>query len=155
MAQPFRIRESARTWFKELRDEKMFKTDFDSFYFCFMAGVAKRQKQAVPTEETAELVEYFPDRYGMRSKLLVALFLTRELQELGVTMAEKGAVHAAIASLVDPSSRNHLSDDGVREFNKYCHGGFDVLLDWYDDRPRALDTFLIAFKQRIDAALID
>ncbi len=155
MAQPFRIRESARTWFKELRDEKTFRTDFDSFYFCFMAGIAKRQKQTVASDETAELVDYFPDRYGMRSKLLVALFLTRELQELGVTMVEKGAVHSAIAGLVNPSNPNHLSDAGVREFNRYAHGGFDVLLDWYDDRPRALDTFLLTFKQRIDVALTE
>jgi hypothetical protein len=150
MAQPFRIRENARGWFKELRDEKLFRTDFDAFYFCFMAGIAMRRKQTVPSEETAELVYYFPDRYAMRSKLLVALFLTRELQELGVTMSEKGAVHAAIAGLVNPEAQNHLSDTGVREFNRYAHGGYDVLLDWYDDRPRSLDTFLLVFKQRID-----
>jgi hypothetical protein len=153
MAQPFRIRENARSWFKELRDEKMFRTDFDSFYFCFIAGVAVRRKQSISSEETAELVDYFPDRYAMRSKLLVALFLTRELQELGVIMSEKGAVHAAIAGLVSPDAQNHLSDSGVREFNRYAHGGFDVLLDWYDERPRSLDTFLLVFKQRIDAAL--
>src|SRR5689334_15303891 len=155
MAQPFRIRENARDWFKELRDDKLFRIDFDSFYFCFMAGIAERRKQSVPTDETAELVDYFPDKYGMRSKLLVALFLTRELQELGVTMAEKNAVHSAIGSLVDPSTPNHLSDAGVREFNRYAHGGYDVLLDWYDDKPRSLDTFLSTFKQKVDASQTD
>lgn len=153
MAQPFRIRENARSWFKELRDEKMFRIDFDSFYFCFMAGIAARQKKTVPSEDTAELIDYFPDRYAMRSKLLVALFLTRELQELGVMMSEKDAVHGAIARLVDPGAQNHLSDAGVREFNRYAHGGYEVLLDWYDDRPRSLDTFLMVFKQHIDAKL--
>ncbi|MGH3715980.1 MAG: hypothetical protein ACRDT4_21340 [Micromonosporaceae bacterium] len=152
--QPFRIRQDARNWFKELRDkEKTLKTDFDSFYFCFIAGIAMKRKQPVPSDETAELVAYFPDRYAGRGRLLVALFLSQELDQLGVTMAEKKAVHSAVASLVNPEAPNYLSDDGVREFNRYAHGGYDVLLDWFDDKPRSLDTFVRAFKQRIDAAL--
>jgi hypothetical protein len=153
MAQSFRIRKSARDWFAELRGERAFRTDFDSFYFCFMAGIAERRKNTVALDETAELVDYFPDRYGMRSKLLVALFLTRELQELGVTMAEKKTVHEAIAKLVNPEAQHHLSDIGVREFNRYAYGGYDVLLDWYDDKPRYLDLFLISFKERVDSTL--
>ena len=65
-------------------------------------------------------------------------------------MSEKKAVHAAISRLVDPEATNHLSDDGVREFNKYGHGGYEVLLDWFDDRPRSLETFLRAFKKKVD-----
>jgi hypothetical protein len=150
--QPFRIRADARTWFKELR-EKSFKTDFDSFYFCFMAGIIAKRKQAMLLDDTAELVAYFPDRYSGRGKLLVALFLTRELEQLGVTMNEKAAVHSAIAQLVNPEAPNFLSDDGVREFNKYAHGGYDVLLDWFDDRPRSLETFLRTYKRKVDASL--
>lgn len=150
--QPFRIREDARTWFKDLR-EKSFKTDFDSFYFCLMAGIASKRKQTVPLDSTAELVAYFPDRYSGRGKLLIALFLTCELRQLGVTMSEKRAVHSAIAQLVSPEAPNFLSDDGVREFNKYAHGGYEVLLEWFDDRPRSLETFLRIFKRKVDASL--
>ena len=148
---PFRIREDARQWFKELR-ERSFKTDFDSFYFCFMAGITAKRKVSTPQDQTAELVAYFPDRYSGRGKLLVALFLTRELEQLGVTMSEKTAVHSAIANLVSPEAPNFLSDDGVREFNKYAYGGFEVLLDWFDDRPRSLESFVRAFKRKVDAS---
>lgn len=147
---PFRIREDARTWFKDLR-EKSFKTDFDSFYFCFMAGITAKRKISTPQDETAELVAYFPDRFSTRGKLLVALFLTRELEELGVTMNEKSAVHSAIAKLVSPEAPNHLSDDGVREFNKYAYGGYEVLLEWFDDRPRSLESFVRVFKRKVEA----
>jgi hypothetical protein len=150
--QPFRIRENARDWFKDLR-AKSFKTDFDSFYFCFIAGITAKRKQSVPLDDTAELVSYFPDRYSGRGKLLVALFLTRELEQLGVTMSEKHAVHSAIAKLVSPETPNFLSDDGVREFNRYAYGGYEVLLDWYDDRPRSLETFLRTFKRKVDGIL--
>lgn len=151
---PFRIRLDARRWFRDLRQtEKAFRTDFDSFYFCFLAGVASRRKLSVPMDDTAELVDYFPDRYSSRGKLLVALFLASELKELGVSLDEKRDVHAAIARLVSPESANVLSDEGVREFNKYAHGGYEVLLDWFDDRPRDIPTFLRTFKQKVDGAV--
>lgn len=151
---PFRIRIDARDWFRGLLDtEKTFKTDFDAFYFCFVAGITGGQKKSAVSSETAELVDYFPDRYAGRSKLIVALFLTQELRELGVTMDEKKAVHTAIAALVNPQAANHLSDEGVREFNRYAHGGYDVLLDWFDDRPRSIDNFLRTFKRNNDASL--
>jgi hypothetical protein len=47
-----------------------------------------------------------------------------------------------------------LSDEGVREFNKYSHGGYEVLLDWFDDRPRALETFLRAFHRKVSVSIV-
>jgi hypothetical protein len=82
--------------------------------------------------------------------LLVSLFLSRELQFLGITMAEKRTIHSAIARLVNPDAPNYLSDEGVREFNKYCHGGYEVLLEWFEYRPQSLETFLRTFKRRLD-----
>lgn len=148
---PFRIREDARAWFKDLR-QGSFATDFDSFYFCFTAGIASRQKSDASSNVTAELVDYFPDRYKERGKLLVALFLRREIESMGVSTDEKEAVHSVISKLVRPESPNYLSDEGLREFNRYANGGFDVLLDWFDDRPRTLATFLRQFKAKVDAA---
>ena len=87
--QPFRLRKDARTWFKERYSNKSFKIGFDAFYFCFIAGISTKRKEAVAQDETEELVAYFPEKYGSRGNLLVALFLTQELEELGVTMADK------------------------------------------------------------------
>lgn len=151
--QPFRLRLDARQWFKDLRDQRVFKIDFDAFYFCFIAGITTKRKQTVPIDETAELVPYFPDRYTARGKLLVALFLKSELEVLGVSMDERREVHAAIAHLVTPEAQNYLSDEGVREFNKYAHGGYEQLIEWFEDRPRSLETFLRAYKRRVDAAM--
>ncbi|MDP2398359.1 MAG: hypothetical protein Q8M53_08405 [Burkholderiales bacterium] len=146
---PFRIREDARKWFKDLREDG-FSTDFDSFYFCFIAGISKSQKRDVPISETGELVDYYPDRYRDRGRLLVSLFLASELRALGVGMTEKKIVHSEISRLVKPDSPSYLSDDGMKEFNKYAFGGFDILIEWFDDRPRNLETFLSGFKSRLD-----
>lgn len=153
--QPFRLRLDARQWFKDLRDQKVFKTDFDAFYFCFMAGIATGRKETVPQDETAELVAYFPDRYAARGKLLVGLFLKAELESLGVSMDERTDVHSSISSLVTPEAPNFLSVEGVREFNRYAHGGYEQLIVWFGDRPRTLETFLRSFKRKIDQSLTE
>lgn len=150
----FAIRKEARDWFRDIRDNlaalpgTASAPDFDAFYFCFIAGVTAMRKKDVPAAETAALVESFPGPYKKRSRLLVALFLSRELEYLGVTMDEKKTVYAAISKLVEPGTLHFLSDDGVREFNKFAHGGYEVLLDWFDDRPRSLETFLRAFRRK-------
>ncbi|MFF3062063.1 hypothetical protein [Streptomyces sp. NPDC057909] len=152
--QPFRLRDDAREWFKGLY-ERDFRVGFDAFYFCFIAGITSGKKAPIPNSAAAELVAYFPDRYGSRKQLLIALFLTQELEDLGIEMGEKTDVHAKIKKLLDPNASGHnLSDEGVKEFNKYAHGGFEVLRDeWFDDRPRSLETFLRTFKQELDAAI--
>lgn len=144
----FAIRKEARDWFKDIRSD--LDLDFDAFYFCFVAGAAARRKKDATGAETAALVDNFPGRYKERGRLLVALFLSRELQSLGITIAEKRTIHSAIARLVDPNALNYLSDEGVREFNKYCHGGYEVLLEWFEYRPQSLETFLRTFKRRLD-----
>jgi len=147
---PFRLRNDARQWFKELREQGVFKIDFDAFYFCFIAGVSAKRKVSVPQEETAELVAYFPDPYKTRGKLLVGLFLKSELDFLGVSMDERREVHLAISRLITPDAPNFLSVEGVREFNKYAHGGYEQLTEWHEDRPRSLETFLRSFKRKIN-----
>ena len=147
----FAIRKDARDWFKDIRGD--LDLDFDAFYFCFVAGVAAKRKKDIPAAETASLVDNFPGPYRNRGRLLVSLFLSRELQFLGITMAEKRTIHSAIARLVDPVASNHLSDEGVREFNKYCHGGYEVLLEWFEYRPQSLETFLRLFSKRVSETL--
>lgn len=150
---PFRVRKDAKTWFKDLYRDKSFKIDFDAFYFCFVAGVATGQKRAMSSDETSEMVAYFPQPYGARSKILVGMFLSAEMEKLGLVMTERERVHLEIAKLVRHDSGNHLTATGVGEFSQYAHGGFDVLLEWFDDRPRSLETFERQFKRKLDAQL--
>lgn len=151
----FRIQTDAKKWFKDIdkdHSDEGFATDFDILYFCFIAGITRELKRDAKSEQTNELVDYFPDKFTQRGKLLVALFLTRELKLLGVAITEKRAVHSAISRLIKHNAPSSLSDDGQKEFNKYVFGGYEVLLDWFDDRPRSLEAFLRMFKIKLDAA---
>jgi len=150
---PFRVRKDAKAWFKDLYRDKSFKIDFDAFYFCFVAGIAAGKKRVMTGEETSEMVDYFPGPYNASSKILVGLFLSAEIEKLGLVMTERERVHLEIAKLVRHDSGNHLTANGVGEFSQYAHAGFDVLLEWFDDRPRSLETFERQFKRKLDARL--
>ena len=54
---PFRLSNEVKAWFKGIRDSS-FETDFDSFYFSFMAGITAGKKKKVATADTNELVGY-------------------------------------------------------------------------------------------------
>jgi hypothetical protein len=147
---PFRIPRSALDdFFKSIRSEV--DLEFDLYYFCFIAGIATDTKESIP--DSMDVVDYFPGEYRHRGKLLIALFLSRELKQLGVTMDEKTHVYSEISRLVNPESQNFLSDDGLREFNRYAQGGFIKLKEWFEGRPQSLETFLRRFKIKLDEVL--
>ena len=147
---PFRLRRDARDWFKDI--QRSFDIEFDVYYLCFIAGVTERRKAEVPTSGTSELVDYFPGSYKSKGRTIVSLFLSREVAAQGIALTERAALHNAIRKLVDPLSPSHLSDEGMKEFNKYSYGGFEVLTEWFpDDRPRAIETFLPLYWQKLRA----
>ena len=150
---PFRLRKDARKWFKEI--EKGFASDapaFEMFYFCLLAGLTVGKKIEIPTSETTELVDYFPAEYRAKGRIIVALFLARELRAMGIAMHERHPLHSAIAQLADPLSPSHLSDDGVKAMNQYSYGGFEVLTEWFDEKPHSIETFLLLFARNLTNA---
>jgi hypothetical protein len=87
---PFRLRKDAKDWFKGISDD--FSLDFDIFYFCLMAGLATRRKAFPSANEATDLAQDFPGEYRSRGRIIVALLLTRELQELGVKFEERATL---------------------------------------------------------------
>lgn len=141
----FRLRKDTREWFKPI--EPNLDLDFDMFYFCLMAGLAAGRKAFSSAAETTELVDHFPGEYRSRGRLIVSLFLARELKALGIRFEERAVLHQEISRLIDPLSASHLSSEGMEEFNRYSYGGFDVLSECFEDKPRHLETFLPKFTQ--------
>jgi len=100
-----------------------------------------------------ELAQDFPGEYRSRGRIIAALLLTKELKKLGIRFEERATLHKEIAKLIDPLSSTHLSSVGMDEINHYSLGGFDVLTEWFDDRPRHLETFLPKFRAQLKTAL--
>ena len=119
-----------------------------------MAGLATgRKAPEVPISATAELVDDFPGSYRPNGRMIVALFLSREIRALGINYSERVTLHQAIHQLIDPLSSSILSEEGMRAMNYYAWGGFEVLQEWFEDRPRAIEVFLPVFKERLDEVL--
>lgn len=150
----FAIKEDGRKLFELIKEDLVALSgakspDFDILYFCFIAGVTANRKG--DESNSIPLIDYFPGNYrDARGNLLIALFLVHQLRHLGVTMDEKKTVRDHISRLVDPTAPNSLSDEGVREFNRFAHGGCEVLIEWFsEDRPRSLQVFLRIFNEKI------
>lgn len=148
----FRLRTDARNWFRHIEHE--FEFDFDMYYLCLIAGLAAGRKDDAKAEETTDLVENFPGDYKERGRMIVALFLSRELRLTGVGSGDRRALYGEISKLVAPTSPSYLSETGVREMNRYSSGGLTVLAEWFgEEGPQSLETFLILFRRRLAEAL--
>ena len=145
---PFRLRRDTRTWFKDIRPS--FTLDFDMYHLCLVTGLVVGRKEDVPTEDTTVLVDHFPGDYKAYGRVVVGLFLTVELESLGVATSERKTMHSTISQFIDPSAPSHLSDTGMQEMNKYSFGGFDTLTEWFDARPRTFETFFPIYKRQLD-----
>ncbi len=144
----FRIREDAKKWFKEVRGNRdnNFDTDWDIYYYCLMAGLLSENKIDVPN--TIEFHESYTKRYLPRAKLLIGLFLSKEIKKMGVSFDNKKEINQVISKLIDPLSPNFLKDEGLKEFNKYAHAGYEELCDNME-KPYTLEDFLISFDNYI------
>jgi len=153
----FRILKDARTWFKDVysKDEG-FVIDFEVYYFCLMAGLATGRKRIeLSTTETTELVQHFPGRYKEKGKIIVSVFLSRHLASLGVTLTDKKIAHNEISKLISPTSPNYLSEDGMKEMNKYAAAGYDEIISWFEERPRTLESFLRIYSLKIESSTVE
>ena len=154
MAGRFHIRSDARPWLKNVVEPLDSPAPaFDVFYLCALAGLATGRTSDAASANTSELVENFPADYASRGRLIVGLFLTREIKRRGIRLQEKEPLHRAIAEFVDPRSASQLSDAGVNQLNRYGYGGFEQLLEWFPDKPADLESFLPLFHGKINAAL--
>ena len=145
---PFRLSKDAREWFRDIKDG--FNLDFDIYYLCLMAGLATGKKESVPTTQAPELVDYFPADYRSKGRVLVALFLSKELEALGISMLERDQVYRQIALMVDPLTPSGLSHTGMEEMNRYSYGGFYVLAnEWFENRPRIMEVFLPLYRIKL------
>jgi len=147
----FRLPKRADQWFSNIRPYLNY--DFDVYYYCLMAGLAKGVKENLPSNETRDVIKNFPNEYRSESKIIVAYFLTKELERLGVSLDDRVIVHRTIKKYLDSDSPSAiLSEEGQREMNKYANAGIDVLIEEYNgNKPQHIETFLPWFSKLISS----
>jgi hypothetical protein len=147
----FRIRKDARTWFKGL-DAVIGASakGFEYYYFCLCVGLMSGNKLSVSASECDALIDYYPNEYKAKGRILVAWMISKELETLGIDVSERSRVHETIRTLVDPHSSTSLSEFGMEQMNGYAGGGFDVLSEGISEPPRVLPSFLLEYTQLLN-----
>lgn len=144
----FKLPKDAKTWFSEINDAV--SLDFDLYYFCLMAGLSKPQKETLQANDTTDIINRFPKEYSAESKIITSLFLKRELDSLGISLQDRKSVHEAIRGYINYSDPTGFSEEGQKEINRYVNGGLEVLKEYFEDKPRTIEAFLLRFTQMID-----
>lgn len=134
----FRLSPEAESWFSNLKSQVPFKTKFDMYYFCLMIGMAAGRKSE-PTG--AEFVDHFIDDYRPSQKLICGLLTAIELRLHGIDIGDRAEVRRIIAELFDPSAPTGLSEEGMRNLNRYAAGGFALLAE-ARAKPHHADEFV-------------
>ncbi len=138
---PFRLRRDTRKWFQDISTD--FAVDFDMYYLCLVAGLAAGGRQVdIKSTETTDLVDNFPGPYKEKSRVIIALFLATEIERMGISADDREAVHKQINGLVDPRTPSQLSEEGMKLMNQISYGGFEILTEQFEDRPRSTEAFL-------------
>ena len=116
----FRLRNDAKTWFKKIANFEHFKTDFDQYYLCLLAGFASNRSNEKPP--TTEMVEHFVDDYKEASSFLIGLLIIAELKKSAIDVSDRAAVRTMFKRLVDPRSPNQRK----RGVEAALHDGFGI-----------------------------
>ena len=143
----FYLPRNAKAWFKEIR--KDMDLDFDVYNLCLLAGLKAKVKRELRGEETTELTDNFPGGFREYQREIIALLLAVELEKAGLAESDRRKVHDFVGRLIDPYSPSGLSLEGQRELNRYCWGGFEVISEWFGERPHHIEAFLPMFWDRM------
>ena len=141
----FRLREDAERWFSEIKDKAPFKSKWDMYYFCLMAGLAtgRRNEPGSAGRSAPEFISYFIDDYKAAQRLITGLLIVSELKRHGIDVSEKTEIQKLIKRIVDPhQSQTGLTDEGESLLNAYASGGYEYLAENRDAKPYSAEEFL-------------
>lgn len=150
---PFRLREDAERWFKELDGKEPAKTKFDLYYFCLMAGLASGRFSDPSAFGAREIIDEFIQDYQPAQRLLIGLLVAAEVRRGGIDVGEKTAVRTVFRRLVTPEAKTQLTDEGMWCMNAYASGGYDYLTESRDTAPASPEEFIRDFVGLIDKAI--
>lgn len=151
----FRLRTDAQSWFAEIADAPPFKTKFDVYYLCLLAGLASGRAAELSSaaNPATDLVEKFVEDYRPVSRLIIGLLVTAELKKNGIDVSEKTQVRSLFKRLVDSESPNSLTEMGMRRLNAYASGGYEYLAEQRDMKPYTAEEFIQGYTSLIEEAV--
>jgi len=134
-------------WFSNLHKDNSLEIQFDYYYMCLMIGFAALRDD--PLQGGSELIRHFPGPYAGASKLIVGLLLIAETKKLGKQLGNKRDVEFLVQQYLETSGSGVLNDVGFDRINDYANGGFNFLVEEYEDKPYHADSFFGWYTERL------
>lgn len=138
----------AKLYFNKMAKTKhgKFKTQFDFYYLCFIAGVSKEQFCDCKGEK---FVDEFPNDYQMQREQIIGLLVTTEINRKNIDVNNRERLEREMLSLVQPDSTTRLSATGEARMNCYAEYGFKLISEEIPTPPQNLDTFLLRYYEKV------
>lgn len=147
----FRIGHDCDKWFRHLKSENVFNTQFDRYYLCLVAGLAAgRTAQLGPS---TEFVNYFVEDYKGAQLSLLAMLIYAEAVRFGVSVTDRDAARGFLNDYLDPNDPSRLSAKGFSRLNEYAAGGFVFIREQFSEEPHMFLPFIERYTQLIRTQL--
>lgn len=125
----FRAHEKLRSFTKgfESGDYKssIFKTDFSTWYFSFLVGVANSEREK-NLSDTNEIMQKFPEGFSKSKKQIIGILITTYLKDSGMELENKKDLKKMIQDLINIET-GELSKEGFKRANEYAYAGFELI----------------------------
>lgn len=152
----FRLREDSEKWFNQIKDDLPFRSKWDMYYFCLMAGLAtgRRSNPTAGGRNAPEFVSYIIDDYKPARNLILGLLILAETKRFKIDITEKKSVQKLIKSMIDPhQSQTGLTDEGESLLNAYASGGYEYLSENREAKPYSAEEFFRDYAALISSEL--
>ncbi|PAB61348.1 hypothetical protein [Anaeromicrobium sediminis] len=121
-----------------------FKTLFDKYYLCLMAGLYKGNIGVVEKIEKDRFIEYYPDLYEGVNELIMGLLIDAEMERRDIQRQDKRRIENLMLEIIDHNSVTKLSETGMELLNRYAVSGMELIRDNIP-KTSELETFLIHY----------
>lgn len=107
------------------RVSPIFKTNFHTFYYSFLVGVAAGER-ANDISGAKDMIDYFPENFRETKNQIIAVLIHTYTKELGIKLDDKQSLKKMVSGLINVEARQ-LSSEGYKRVNEYAYRGFEII----------------------------
>jgi hypothetical protein len=150
----FRLLHTAKTYFKNCSQGE-YSTDWDSYYLCFMIGIAANRRASATNNNSNVFLSRFIEPYNSAKSVFICLLTHADLIKMGDELKDREAVRQSIEKIIDPDAQTHLSEYAVDLMNEFAAGGYEHINETLPTQPAADPSYFILNWHEMLSSLIE
>lgn len=145
----FKRSEQIDYWFEKIGGQSPFRTIFDQWYLCLLAGLINGKLASPP--DAKEFIGDFTEEFQSSRRIIIGLLIVAEMKRHGIGGQDRDDIQKLLNTLIDPDKQSKLTDEGFDRLNKYSYGGFCLLQEAYPDKPSNPEDLIQFYCNRLQA----